>query len=200
MNKGKSINREILEWALTLFIALFIAILLKSTAFAMVRVQGTSMENTLLSGQKLFENKLAYDFSTPKKGDIVILNRQKDDNGAISDIKCELKDTYNNIIGYQDENILIKRVIGIPGDKIDIKDGHVYVNGEKLNEYYVKGKTYPNDMKFPIIVPNNKVFVLGDNREVSLDSRIIGFIGYNQIDGKVFYRIWPFDKVGSLYK
>lgn len=203
----KTLKKEAFEWILTLFIALTISILLKSTAFAMVQVKGSSMENTLLNGQKLFENRLIYNFAEPKRGDIIIFNKEEKSNGILSNITSELKETYNNIIGYQDDNILIKRVIGIPGDKIDIRNGYVYVNGVKQDEYYAKGKTYPyvkgngypNALTFPLVVPKGKVFVLGDNREISLDSRIIGFVDYKQIEGKVLYRIWPFDKIGSVY-
>ncbi|SNX53660.1 signal peptidase I [Thermoanaerobacterium sp. RBIITD] len=195
----KSFKRETFEWILTLFIALAVSILLKSTAFAMVQVKGSSMENTLLNGQKLFEIRLIYNFTEPKRGDIIIFNKKEKSNGIVSNIILELKETYNNIIGFQDDNILIKRVIGVQGDKIDIKDGYVYVNGVKQNEHYVKGRTYPNDLTFPLVVPKGKVFVMGDNREVSLDSRIIGFIDYKQIEGKVLYRIWPLDKIGSIY-
>ena len=95
----------------------------------------------------------------------------------------------------------IKRVIGIPGDEIDIRDGYVYVNGEKLEEPYVKGKTYKKNLEFPITVQKNHVFVLGDNRENSSDSRYqsLGCIDYSKIKGKATFRFWPLDKFGYLY-
>jgi signal peptidase I len=92
----------------------------------------------------------------------------------------------------------IKRVIGVPGDKIDIKDGHVYINGEKLDEKYAKGETHKQLLDFPKTVPPNTVFVLGDNRQNSRDSRIIGFIEYDRIKGKAVLRIWPFKDLGVI--
>ena len=77
---------------------------------------------------------------------------------------------------------IVKRVIGLPGDTIDIKDGYVHLNGNRLEENYVKGQTFERlGLSYPITIPENKVFVLGDNREVSLDSRDLGLISYDQI-------------------
>lgn len=93
---------------------------------------------------------------------------------------------------------LVKRVIGIPGDEIDIKDGYVYLNGSILEELYVKGETYSRDKEFPIKVEEDTVFVLGDNREVSKDSRNFGLVKINQIEGKAIFRISPFNRFGFI--
>jgi len=93
---------------------------------------------------------------------------------------------------------LVKRVIGIPGDEVNIKDGYVYINGEKLKEPYVKGETFSGEINFPIKVPDNKLFVLGDNRPVSKDSRAFGLINSDQVEGKAIFRVFPFNKIGAI--
>lgn len=96
-----------------------------------------------------------------------------------------------------DESYYIKRLIGLPGDVVEIKDGSVFVNGSKLSEPYLKkGTITEGDLK--ITVPRNEVFVLGDNREVSSDSRYIGTISIEKIKGHAYFRIFPFNKTGKL--
>ncbi|HEX7058163.1 MAG TPA: signal peptidase I, partial [Bacilli bacterium] len=127
-------------------------------------------------GQRLIEDKITYRFYGPSRGDIVIVH------------------------GPESDRRLVKRIIGLPGDVIDMRDGKLYLNGRELYEPYVKGKTYPNGMKLPYTVPAHKVFVMGDNREVSLDSRSpeIGPIDLNSIEGKIIFRIWPLSKFGTI--
>ena len=93
---------------------------------------------------------------------------------------------------------LVKRVIGVSGDTIKIKDSKVYVNGKELNEPYIHDEITEGDID--TVVPENSVFVLGDNREISLDSRYeqVGFINESDILGKVFVRLYPFNKIGLL--
>ena len=94
---------------------------------------------------------------------------------------------------------IIKRVIAVSGDTLDIKDGYVYRNGKKLEEDYIKGQTFErSDFSYPLTVPEDHVFVLGDNRENSLDSRIIGLIEHDQVKGKVVFRLWPFSRIGKV--
>lgn len=94
---------------------------------------------------------------------------------------------------------IVKRVIGIPGDTIDIKDGYVYLNGNRLEENYVKGQTLERlGLSYPITIPENKVFILGDNREESLDSRDLGLASYDQIKGKVILRLLPISRFGKI--
>jgi signal peptidase I len=95
-------------------------------------------------------------------------------------------------------NKLVKRVIGVAGDEVDIKDGYVYLNGKKLEEPYTKGETMPKEFKLPFKVGENELFVLGDNRLVSKDSRKFGPIDYNQVEGKAIYRIYPFSQIGKI--
>lgn len=195
----KRIMSEFAQWAVVIVTALFISLSLRSYAFAQTQVKQTSMQNTLVEGQRLFENKTEYYNSSPERGDIVIINREMK-KGVLNTFFYNAKEVfeafyYNN---EDDETRIIKRVIGVPGDKIDIREGKVYINGNLYNEPYVKGVTFPNSMKFPVTVPENEYFVMGDNREVSLDSRDLGFISIDKIEGRAIYRLWPFNKFGSI--
>lgn len=103
---------------------------------------------------------------------------------------------------YWQNKLLLKRIIAGPGDTIDIKDdGTVYVNGEALDEPYVKEKSLGDcDMEFPYQVPDNKYFVMGDHRSVSIDSRnkVIGCVDKSQLVGKLWIRVWPLNRIGSV--
>lgn len=192
----KKILKESIQWTVSIVVALMISLSIRSYAFAATEVRQCSMQNTLYEGQRLIDSKVEYYYSGPKRGDIVIIN-QEAEKGAynifISNTKEVIEKFYKN--EGKDKERLVKRVIGLPGDKIDIREGKVYLNGDYYNEPYVKGITLPNDMKFPVTVPKNEYFVMGDNREVSLDSRDIGFIGIDEIEGKVILRLWPLDKI-----
>ena len=146
-----------------------VAALIATLALPVLQIEGTSMEPTL------------------KNGDIVLLT--KTTSFGRGDI-CGF--AWNN-------KILIKRVIGIPGDWIEIdKDGTVYRNGEKLDEPYAQQIAFGEcDLDFPYQVPQEQYFVLGDMRESSIDSRntLIGCVAKDQILGKVFLRIWPFKSI-----
>ncbi len=191
MDKRK-VKKEIESWIFSILGAILIAGLVNSKVFAKVRVQQSSMENTLLTNEQLVVDKLSYNFAEPKKGDIIIFHENKE-RGTIAEDTLEMVDNIISIFNNNNNSIekddrLIKRVIGVPGDEIDIKDGHLYLNGKKLEESYVKGETIKREFKLPIQVPENKLFVLGDNRMISKDSRIFGLIDYKQVEGKAIYR------------
>lgn len=201
MDKRK-VKKEIESWIFSILGAILIAGLVNSKVFAKVRVQQSSMENTLLTNEQLVVDKLSYNFAEPKKGDIIIFHENKE-RGTIAEDTLEMVDNIISIFNNNNNSIekddrLIKRVIGVPGDEIDIKDGHLYLNGKKLEESYVKGETIKREFKLPIQVPENKLFVLGDNRMISKDSRIFGLIDYKQVEGKAIYRVYPFNHVGKL--
>ncbi|ENJ9653778.1 signal peptidase I [Clostridium botulinum] len=201
MDKRK-VKKEIESWIFSILGAILIAGLVNSKVFAKVRVQQSSMENTLLTNEQLVVDKLSYNFVEPKKGDIIIFHENKE-KGNIAEDTLEMVDNImsklnNNKTDIEEDDRLIKRVVGIPGDEIDIKDGYIYLNGKKLEEPYVKGKTISRDFKLPIQVPENKLFVLGDNRMISKDSRLFGLIDYKQVEGKAIYRVHPFNHVGKV--
>jgi signal peptidase I len=194
--------KEMIGWIFALISAVFIALCIKSYAFASPEIRQNSMQNTLIEGQRVIEYKIEYYFSKPKRNDIVIIN-QKAEKGVFKVLLLNSMDFFENFSKSTDQSIdkerLIKRIIGIPGDEINIKDKKVYINGVEFKESYIKGNTFDNGMKFPIIIPHNKYFVMGDNREVSLDSRILGLIDINNIEGKAVFRVWPLNKFGGIY-
>jgi signal peptidase I, bacterial type len=156
------------------------------------------MENTLLAGQKLIMDKISYNFSQPKRGDIIIFLEFKHKSSVKDEISIFLTD-FENVLNLSTGNDrLVKRVIGVPGDTIDIKDGHVFVNNEMLEENYIKGETLKRETTFPIKVPEGKLFVLGDNRAVSRDSRNFGLVDSDQVEGKAVFRVWPYNKLGTV--
>lgn len=197
--EGKSIVlREIREWVVTLAGAFILVMLLNTKVFATTKVQQSSMQDTLVEGQHLVVEKLTYNFVNPQKGDIIVFIENKSVGGFLDEIGIFLTDVKEVFQPAESKsNIrLVKRIIGTPGDRVDIRDGKVFINDVELNEPYVKGDTYQRDFRFPVTVPYGKYIVFGDNREVSKDSRIFGFIDKGQIEGKVVFRFWPPDRVG----
>lgn len=153
--------KDVLE-TLVLAIVLFVSINLIS---ARIRVDGASMEPTLLSGEYVIVNRISYRLGTPKRGDIIVFHFPRDP-----------KEEY------------IKRVIGLPGDDVEVKNGIVYVNGQRLVESYLKVTTnYTNTWK----VPEGQLFVLGDNRNNSSDSHDWGTVPMNYVVGKAILVYWP---------
>jgi len=139
-----------------------------------------SMEDTLHPEDYVFLAKKAYVFGEVKFGDIVVFeSKLLDERGG--------------------NKSLIKRVIGLPGDIIEVKDGAAYRNGDRLNEPYIKDGETPGTMA-PVTVPADSFFVLGDNRQVSMDSRTseIGFVTDDKIRGKVIFRLLPLSTAGTI--
>lgn len=201
MDKRK-VKKEIESWIFSILGAILIAGLVNSKVFAKVQVQQSSMENTLFTNQQLIVDKLSYNFVEPKKGDIIIFHENKE-KGTIAEYTLEMVDNIiskfnNNKTDIEEDDRLIKRVIGVPGDEVDIKDGYLYLNGKKLEETYANGETISREFKLPIKIPENKLFVLGDNRMVSKDSRMFGLVDYKQVEGKAIYRVYPFNHVGKV--
>ncbi|MFC4099189.1 signal peptidase I [Paenibacillus xanthanilyticus] len=170
----KGVFREIRDWTLTLSIAIAGSLLIQNYAIAQTEVQNVSMQGTLYEGQRLVEDKLSYRFNAPDRGDIVIIN------------------------GPEYERRLVKRLIGLPGDVIDIQAGRLYINGELQEEPYVKGSTYAGSVSLPYTVPEGHVFVMGDNREHSIDSRELGPIALSSLEGRAIFRLWPLGVFGQL--
>lgn len=170
--RQKAYNKALGGTVYVLTIVAAVAVLIATLVLPVLQIEGTSMEPTL------------------KNGDIVLLT-----NTTNFDREELCAFAWNN-------KLLIKRVIGIPGDWIEIDtDGTVYLNGEQLEEPYVEQIALGEcDLEFPYQVPQEQYFVLGDMRESSIDSRntIIGSIEKDQIVGKVFLRVWPFDSLGFI--
>ncbi len=193
--KKNSLGREVLEWVIVIVLALLISMLIKAFVFSTYKVNMVSMENTLFEGHNVIVYKTGYFFNEPKHGDIIVFMHEE---GQFKSIFKYLPVKNPGEVDY------IKRVIGLPGDEIDIREDGVYrkAKGEseykKLDEPYAKGITESKGMELPFIVPEDKLFVMGDNREKSLDSRQIGPIDIDSVIGKAVVRIWPLPKFGGL--
>jgi signal peptidase I len=167
--RQKAYNKALRGTVYVLTIVAAIAVLIATLILPVLQIEGTSMKPTL------------------SNGDIVLLTKTTHfDRGDL----CGF--AWNN-------KLLIKRVIGLPGDWIEIDtDGTIYLNGEKLEEPYVQQMALGEcDLEFPFQVPQEQYFVVGDMRESSIDSRnsLIGCIPRDQIVGKVFFRVWPFNSI-----
>lgn len=203
-NTKKSIGKEILEWVLLIVAAFFIASVIQSELFALTEVNMESMMETLEPGDKLIMNKLAYNFNEPKRGDIIIFLRDEPVNGIIGRASIYISDLSLKLNKDFRRNRLIKRVIGIPGDTIEIQDNILYVNGEAQIEKYARIDPFENivlnnELEKTVVLPG-ELFVMGDNRGQSLDSRSFGKIDQSWVEGKAILRVMPLNKFGSLYK
>lgn len=169
----KPLWREILEWVGTLLLALVIALVVRTYIFEPVKVDGRSMDATLVDGEVMFVSKFDYLFDEPERFDVVI---------------CHYP-------GRGSTNF-VKRVVGIPGDVVQVTGGYLYVNGEKYEEEYIIHR--PNYDFGPVTVEEGQYIVLGDNRSNSNDSHLIGPLDAEMIVGKVRQVIYPFSNWRSI--
>jgi signal peptidase I len=173
-----SLLREVAE-VVVLAIILYFGI---SFAVQAVHVEGLSMYATLDDNDYLIANKIDYRLHPPQRGDIIIL-----------------RPPTNNSTDF------IKRIIGLPGERVFIRSGYVYINGHKLDEPYLP-EAWVNDANWPDnnsqgqVMGPNEYFVMGDNRNRSQDSRFFGPITRDRIDGKAWFRIWPLAHFGNIYE
>jgi signal peptidase I len=162
--------REILE---TILPAIFIAILINLFLAQPTRVHGQSMEPSLHTDQRLIVEKISYHLHGPRRGDVVVFSMPQ-----------------------QSDELLIKRVIGLPGETVEIRSGKVYVNGAILDEPYLEQET--RGQFGPVVVPPLHVFVLGDNRSFSNDSRAFDAVPIKDILGRAWFSYWPLQNLGTL--
>ena len=175
---GSSLLRELAE-VVVLAVILYFGI---SFAVQTVHVEGLSMFATLDDNDYLIADKIAYRLHPPQRGDIIILRPPTDDS----------KD-------------FIKRVIALPGERLLIRDGTVYINGHRLIEPYLP-EAWTVFSNWPVngstegsVIPPNQYFVMGDNRNRSQDSRTFGPISHDRIDGRAWFRIWPINHFGNIF-
>lgn len=175
MQSKRNSLREIREWAQTIIIAVVLALLIRSYLFEIILVDGSSMVPTLYDRDRVFVNKITYLIDKPKHGDIVIFKTPEDN-----------KSNY------------VKRLIGLPGDRIKIENGVVFLNNEPLDEPYIAAPPF-NDYA-EVTVPEDTFFALGDNRNDSKDSRDIhvGFVSMENLVGKAALRIWPLNSLSKI--
>jgi len=190
---------EVLDYVKIILIALIITNLLTVFVFGLSQVRQSSMETTLIEKDQLIVEKLTYSFSKPKTGDIVVfIDEAAVDNSISAKFKRLYDDMFAKLTRSEGHLRLVKRIIGLPGQTIDIRDGYVYIDGEKLDEPYLNVTTSAKGKAYPITIPDNEYFVMGDNRTVSFDSRDFGTVPIEKIEGKVVFRFFPFNKIGRV--
>ena len=168
-----SLGEEIKDWVVSIVIAVVLAMIIRTFVVELYLVDGPSMRPTLQHAQRLVVNKFIYHFRAPEKGEVLIFRYPKDPSRDF-----------------------IKRVIAVGGDTIEMKNGQVFVNGQALKEDYIykndpKGKNISSYRK--TIVPEGTIFVLGDNRNNSEDSRFadVGFVPHKLVKGRALVCFWP---------
>ncbi|MCI8273834.1 MAG: signal peptidase I [Clostridia bacterium] len=215
----KSNIKEIIEWIICIVIAVILALSVRYYIGTPTIVQQTSMHPTLKDGERLWLNRWARTIKKmPERGDIITFEAP-----SMVQVPEEEVDLKNPVAKY-DKKIegpiakfkyyvlesgkksYIKRVIGLPGDYVEIKDGAVYINGEKLEEKYLQDGVVTDMLNgnreeshyTNFTVPENHVYALGDNRTGSVDCRAFGCIPLEKIEGKVAFRFWPLSQFGGV--
>lgn len=182
-----STGRTIVEYIVLAVVAITVALLIQAFLVKPYRIPSESMEDTLLIGDRVLVDRISWRFSDPKRDDIVVFHSP------------------------MPGPVLIKRIVGRPGDLVSLRDGAVYVNGERLSEPFVRkqadgqpepSRPFDNGMPWslqqPYRVPAESYFVMGDNRTDSGDSREFGPVKRSQLVGRAFARYWPPDRIGGV--
>jgi len=186
-DKGRTASRgrTILEYIVLAVVAVAVALLIQAFLVKPYRIPSVSMENTLLIGDRVLVDRISWRFSQPERGDIVVFHPPLDGP------------------------VLIKRIIGLPGDEISVSGGFVSINGRRLDEPYVRrvnGRQEPSEpfsnglpwsLQEPYKVPAGSYFMMGDNRTYSGDSRDFGPIQRDQFVGRAFAKYWPPGRIGG---
>ncbi len=173
----------IFEILVVVVAALALSFVVRTFIVEVYEVPSGSMESTIEIGDRILSERISYHFNEPAKGDIVTFASPTEEGVT-----------------------LVKRVIATAGDVVDIANGNLYINGELQNESYTLGKpTYElasgsngKKISYPYAVPEGEVWVMGDNRTNSSDSRYFGSVPTSSITGRVFFRYWPFDRFGTM--
>jgi signal peptidase I len=170
-----SLRGELRAWARDLLLALGLAMIIIVFLYQPVKVEGTSMAPLLTDQERIFINKFVYRFEPIARGDVVVFWYPLDHSKSF-----------------------IKRVVGLPGETLEIRQGRVYVNGKGLEEPYVPQQFTDSSTYGPIRVPPQEYFVMGDHRVSSNDSRVFGPVSSHYIYGKAVFAYWPVDRFGSI--
>lgn len=176
--KIQSEENPVIEIAKTLATAFVLAIGIRTLVAEARYIPSSSMEPTLEINDRLIIEKISYRFRTPQRGDVVVFSptdKLREQN---------FKDAF------------IKRVIGLPGETVQVKGGKVYINGTALREKYIEES--PEYKYGPVTVPTDQYLVLGDNRNNSYDSHYWGFVPRKNLIGRAVVRFWPLDRLGSI--
>lgn len=178
VKEEKSILRELGSWLLYLIFVVVFSFIIITYVGQRTRVDGQSMETTLQNNDNLIVDKISYRFRDPKRFEIIVFPYQ-----------------------YRDNTYYIKRIIGLPGETVQVIDGYVYIDGEQLDEHYGNElMESPGIAEDPITLGEDEYFVLGDNRNHSSDSRdaTVGVLHRKDLLGRAWIRIWPLNKFGAI--
>ncbi|MBP2635475.1 MAG: spsB [Firmicutes bacterium] len=173
--RNTKLGEEVKDWVISILIAIVLAFFIRYFIVELYMVEGPSMRPTLVNGERLVVNKFIYRFKTPERGEVLVFRYPRDPSRDF-----------------------IKRVIAVAGDTVEIKDGRVFLNGQLLNEPYILERIKGS---YPIAtVPEGHIYVMGDNRNNSEDSRFkdVGFVPLELIKGKAVTVFWPIDHIKTL--
>jgi len=164
---------QVVVFAVSIFLFLYLLVMQPH------KIKGNSMQPNYPDGEYLLTDKVSYRFNEPKRGDVVVFEAP------------------------DGEDEYIKRIIGLPGERVSLIEGKIHVNGQPLNESYLSDMLYTNGSLFlkdgdEVVVPQNEFFVMGDNRPYSSDSRSWGFVPKNKITGRAWIIYWPPQKAGKV--
>ena len=173
--QGFRLAHELKFWLRDIVFAFIIAIFIVIFVIQPVKVEGTSMQPRLIDQERIFVNRFIYRFRDVQRGDVVVFWFPKDRSKSF-----------------------IKRVVGVPGDQVEIREGIVYVNGSRVPEPYLRPEFQDYRSFRKTIVPPGQYFVLGDHRNSSNDSRSWGFVAQPLIYGKAIFSYWPFSRLGLV--
>ncbi len=178
MEQEKSIIRELLGWIVYILIIVGLTYLIVTFVGQRTRVSGSSMETTLSDGDNLIVDKISFRFRDPKRYEIIVFPYQ-----------------------FEENTFYIKRIIGLPGETVQVMDGKVYINGQELDEHYGNEEMLdPGIAREPITLGEDEYFVLGDNRNHSADSRQenVGVLHRKDLLGRAWIRVWPLNRFGVI--
>jgi signal peptidase I len=205
--------KNIIEWIVCIIIAIVLALIVRYFIGTQTVVRQSSMYPTLQEGQRLWLNRWGRTTKTlPNRGDIITFEAPSvvypkeyqvdlENPVAIYEEKEGLINKFSYYVLELNKKSYIKRVIALPGEYVEIKDGKVYIDGEELEEDYLQDGVVTDlgrGSYTGFTVPENCVFAMGDNRNDSIDCRVFGCIPLEKIEGKVSFRIWPFDLFGKV--
>lgn len=213
--EGRMMKKEIIDWTICIIIAIVIALFIKTLIGTPTIVKQVSMYPTLIENQRLILNRASIKIGNkmPKRGEIVILEAPSTKNATYVDTNLsnpiakydyKITNIFSKFVYYVLEitkESYIKRVIALPGEHIQIREGKVYINDEELQEPYLQNNIITDSyggIFTDLVVPENCVFVMGDNRANSLDSRRFGCVPLEKLEGVVWIRFWPFDVFGKI--
>lgn len=167
-------KKEVVSWVKSFAIAFGVALILKFFIFDITPIENISMQPTLYASDRVFLDIISYKFTNPKHSEVVVFDSP-----------------------IEKGSLYVKRVIGIPGDHIKIKDGKIYINDSLLVEDYLPEGIY-TEGDIDIKIPDGMIFVMGDNRGQSTDSRVFGPVSISSVKGHALFRVYPFDTMKVL--